>query len=101
MFFDLLFLASESCIDPLLFCLSLLDLLFLLLQELCRNASIILLGATQQVPQLHLKDASILGVEEARQVDLHVLSIWEPCIQLIIHKFYDDIIFHPQKFCDT
>ena len=24
-----------------------------------------------------------------------------PCIQLIIHKFYDDIVLHPQKFCNT
>jgi hypothetical protein len=55
--------------------LSLLDLLFLLLEEPCRDAADAVLCAGEKLPQLPHEVLGVFGVEEARHVDLHVLGI--------------------------
>lgn len=88
-------------LDAFLFSLSLLDFLLLLLQKFGGDAGHVVLGAAQQVPQLGQEDPGVLGVQEPRQVDLHVLGVWMPDFKLIIDKFYDDIIFNSQEICDA
>jgi len=54
--------------------LSLFDLLLLLVKELGRDASYVLHGTQQQVPQLRDEHTCILRIQEACQVHLHVFA---------------------------
>lgn len=53
------------------------DLLFLLLHKLGRDSPNIVLGTTQVFPQLSQEQAGILWVQEAGQIDLHLLGVGE------------------------
>ncbi len=64
---------DSSCTDYLL----LSDLLLLLFEKLCGYASDAVLGAGEQLPQFLHEDPRVLPVEKSRQVQLHVLRVWE------------------------
>lgn len=55
--------------------LSFLDLLFLLLHKLGWNATDIVHGTDQQLPELGNERSGVLRVQETRQVDLHLFAI--------------------------
>jgi len=62
-------------LDLFLLSRSLFDFFFLLLEELGWNASYILHGTEQEGPQLCHERTSVFGIEEASQINLHLLGV--------------------------
>lgn len=73
----LFFMLFQVGLNPLLLCLFALDFLLFLLHKFGRDSPDVVLGTTEVLPQFPQEDASVLGVEEARQVDLHFLWVGE------------------------
>lgn len=64
-------------LDSLLLSLFAFDLLLLLLHKLGGDSPDVVLGTTQVLPQLPQEHSGVLWVQEAGQVDLHLLGVGE------------------------
>lgn len=88
-------------LDSLLLSLFAFYLLLLLLHKLGGDSPDVVLGATQVFPQLPQEHSSVLWVQEAGQVDLHLLGVREPWLQLVVDKLYEYVVLDPQELRDA